>query len=97
MALTDKKNRYIERVELLRDRLSEKYELFVVNGKKCFHSEKDNYFWPFLFVEWGAVAVEYAQGIEEARLNRFEDGDLFYLDEMDDDALFASVLQEIEQ
>lgn len=97
MTSTDKSSGYIERVDSLRNRLAEKYELCEVKGKKCFHSESDNYFWPFLFVEWGAVAVEYAHGIREALQNRFEDGDLFWLDEMDDDALLAAVLQEIEQ
>lgn len=97
MASTDKSSKYIERVESLRNELSEKYELCEVDGKKCFRSEKDKYFWPFLFVEWGAVGIEYAQGIREAMLNRFEDGDLYYLDEMDDEALLSAVLQEIEQ
>ena len=97
MASADKSSGYIERVESLRNRLAEKYELCEVKGKKCFRSDADNYFWPFLFVEWGAVAVEHARGIRDALLSRFEDGDLFYLDEMDDDALLAAVLQEIEQ
>lgn len=47
--------------------------------------------------DWEAIGVEYAHGKLDAELYRYEDGDLFYLDDYDSiDALTKDVLQEIE-
>ena len=42
-----------------------------------------------------AIVVEYAANCAEAALNRYEDGDRFYLNEMDDEILIRCILQEI--
>ena len=42
-----------------------------------------------------ALVVEYADNIDEAKINRFEDGDLFYIDEYDEGNMLKSILNEI--
>ena len=43
-----------------------------------------------------AVVVEYADSTVEASVNRFEDGDLFFLDELPAEEMLAAILAEIE-
>ena len=42
-----------------------------------------------------ALVVEFAENLREAIVGRFEDGDLFYLDEMDEQTMFCAMLAEI--
>ncbi|MGN0409296.1 MAG: hypothetical protein ACI4E3_02690 [Candidatus Fimousia sp.] len=46
---------------------------------------------------FGAIVIEYAETIEEAEKNMFEDGDLFYLDELDENQMFEQMIREIEE
>lgn len=97
MTSMDKKKRIEERLEFVSNGLASKFEIVEVKGERYFHSKDNVFFKPFSVSGWDAIGIEYAHGIRDAVLNRFEDGDLFYLDEMDDEALLAAVLQEIKQ
>ena len=49
-------------------------------------------------ISFGALVVEYADNIDEAEKNRFEDGELFYLSDYQDvDELASDILKEIEK
>ena len=46
---------------------------------------------------YNALVIEYAESEAEVKLNRFEDGDLFFLDEMDSETMHRNMIQEILQ
>ena len=59
---------------------------------------KDGYLFALEYLlAYGAIVIEYAENEWEAKLNRSENGDLFYLEEMDEETMFQAMLQEIEQ
>ena len=41
-----------------------------------------------------SIVVEYADNMDEAKINRFEVGDLFYVDEYDESGMLDSILNE---
>lgn len=86
-----------ERMSRLEQRMQEKYELvFEVLGKKCYKAH-DNEFFMLTRMAWAnAIVVEHAETEDEARKNMFEDGDLFYMDELSEDEMFNAMIKEIE-
>ncbi len=66
-----------------------------VNGTKCYKNKQSCLFLIDAFNSENALVIEYADNEDEAKLNRFEDGDLFYLDELDENEMFARMLNEI--
>ena len=87
----------LQRLEELHIRLCEKYDTVTVGGRDCFLQGDNHYFRLNGIVPFGAVVLEHADGIEEAEVNRFEDGDLFYLDELSTDEMFECLVAEIEE
>lgn len=47
-------------------------------------------------VPFEAIVIEHAENIEEAKKYMFEDGDLFYMDEFDEEQMFNEMIKEIE-
>ena len=48
--------------------------------------------------KFNAIVVEYADSIELAKKDIFgEDGDLFYMDELDEKEMYSAIIQEIEE
>lgn len=70
---------------------------FLVGGKKCFKHGEEHYFM-ITGLEWEepAVVVEHADTLSDAKKNFFEDGDLFYIDEMSEDEIFDAIVNEVE-
>ena len=69
------------------------------DGHICFQTEKGHYFlltalFPKDFD--GFIVIEHADSLEEVKLNRFEDGDAFYMDDMTEDEMFDAMVREIE-
>ena len=85
------------RAAALEKRFSERYETHLIENRQCFLRPDGMLFALDYLGPYGALVIEYAESIEEAKLNRFEDGDLFYLEEMDEDTMFRAMIQEIEQ
>lgn len=98
MNQTDRKNRpdQLNTLNRIIDRLREHYSMQTVGKRECFRTAKGVYFKPFALFTWNALAIEYAENKTEAEEGRFEDGDLFYLDEMAEDEIFSAMLKEIE-
>lgn len=82
-------------LEKLENRLSAEYEQIEVTGEKCFLLSSGTVAHLIAFMEWRAVAVEYAESIEAAQKNMFEDGDLWPIDEMTEDEIYESIIEEI--
>lgn len=90
-----------ERIEALEGRLGGKYERASdVRGQACFLAPDEHYIMitGLCFPEGtgGAIVIEHAHGIEEYTVGRFEDGDLFFMDDMTEDEMFEAMVREIE-
>lgn len=95
--MTSKEKR-LERIEHLEGKLSELYQCeligeikwFVRAGGTVFHIES-------LGEEYNALVLEYADTMDAARKNTVgEDGDLFYMDELDESEMLEAMIREIE-
>ena len=80
----------------LKMRFADLYIKITVGDRTCFKLEDGRIISLGCLASYGAFVIEYADDSEEAALNRFEDGDLFYLDDMDLDEMFAAMRREIE-
>ncbi len=85
----------IQRIEAINKRLAERYPQAVVGGSVCF-VKGARFFRLDEIGAFDAILVEYAVGIEAAENNVFEDGDLFYMDELSEEEMFTAILSEIE-
>ena len=94
MNSTVQKNSIKNRLEQL---LSDQFEMLSLNGAQCFQKKDGTVFMISAFPDEDAIVVEYADSFSDAKLNRFEDGDRFYLGEISIEALFQQVLREINQ
>ena len=84
-----------ELLKKLESRLSNEFEQIDVNGLICFLLPSGVVANLVDFAEYKAVAVEYADDITKAKKNLFEDGDLFYVEEMTEEEIFAALLEEM--
>lgn len=98
MISKEKKRKIEERKIWLEQRLETQYETaFEIAGGKCFKSE-GNTFFLITPLSWAdAIVVEYALSEEEASKNLFEDGDLFYMDELNREEMLKKILMEINE
>lgn len=85
------------RIEFIEKSLKDKYEVLEVNGMNCFkHSNGTIFHVDELGGNYDALVIEYADNLEEAKKNQFEDGDLFYMDELDKEEMLNQIIAEIE-
>lgn len=80
---------------LLEDRLSNEFERIEVNGLNCFRLQSGEVVNLIVFNDRKAIAAQYAENIDAAKCNLFEDGELWYTDEMTEDEIFDSLLMEM--
>ena len=66
-----------------------------LNGAFCFPDTDGGFYRISAFPGGEALVLEFAENMDEARINRFEDGDLFRMNEMDEDTMFQAILEEI--
>lgn len=98
-----KKNELFSLRDRIEERIAERYEkaFLVYDGKQCYKSTGEHYFLitALCWLKDGifAIVVEHAEGKEEAQIPRFEDGDLFYIDEMSENEIFDAIINEIEE
>lgn len=85
-----------EKKHRLLQRLTDYYTPLDIHGMDCFKTATGAVFTVDILKEKKAVVIGYADNLQEAECNRFEDGDLFYLDEMNEDVMFTAIIQEIE-
>lgn len=92
--MTTKEMKLME--DMLRMRFAERYSEITIGKKTCFKLEDGRIISLGCLTSYGAFVIEYADNVDEAVLNRFEDGDLFYLGDMGGDEMFAAMRREIE-
>lgn len=97
MNLTEVKKMIDEQIKILEKSMQERYEfVFEVLGQKCFKARDDEFFKITRLAWANAIVVEHAFSEEEARKNMFEDDDLFYVDELDENEILNAMILEIE-
>lgn len=94
MAETEQLNNDLAgRLAFLNAALARKYARY--DGER-FLTEDGRVFFLTGLRSFQAIVVEYAASLAEASVNRFEDGDLFFLDELPAEAMLSAILTEIE-
>ena len=85
------------RIDAAESFLSNRFSEIFVGTRKCFHLDDGRVVAVDHMGAYNALVLEYAQDLSAARLNQFEDGDLFYMDELDEKAMLDNMLSEIQQ
>ncbi len=85
-----------ERKQSLEEKFSKRFERQIIQGRECFRTSDETIFVLSKFPGKDALVIEYAENNNEALLNRFEDGNQFYMEDMDEETMFQSMLREIE-
>ena len=94
MELRKEKENRINRLEML---FAERYKQLNIHDMLCFRKKDGTIFHIVNFPESGAILIEYAESYDEAMIFRFEDGDRFYVQDMDEETMFQAMIDEIEQ
>lgn len=99
MISTEKKKKINERCKALEKEFETRYKKETeVRGKKCFIVREDEFF-IVSGLNWAnAIVLEHAfsKTKTEVKKNRFEDGKLFYMEEMSEKEMFEKMIEEIE-
>ena len=72
----------------MESRLRKRYKTLTINNKNCFLTEDGTIIHLTGLKSFNAIVIEYASS---------EDGDLFYLKELDEEQMFQAMIQEIEE
>lgn len=91
------KAQIVTRINSLEKRLQSIYEMRQINERLCFVRPDGSFFTLDSVLAFRSVVIEYADNESEARLNRFEDGDLFSIEELNENAMFQAILHEVGQ
>lgn len=97
MTQTEMKSKLLERSKALEGRFEIQFGKQIINEHVCFSRPDGVIFSIGTLLSFGALVVEYADSEVEAKRNRFDDGDLFYLEEMDEETMYQGMIQEISQ
>ena len=97
IVMTSTEKKLVEdRLKKISERLAAQYREVLIVGHKFFAATDDSLFRVSVFPGEMALVIEYADSAEEAKENALEDGDRFYLDEMDFETMVRSMAAEIE-
>ena len=86
-------------LDRLEDRFLLIYDKIIINDKMCFLLPSGSVVHLVCFPEdgWRCILAEFADSIEEAEKNLFEDGDLLFINDFTEEELYQSLLKEIEE
>lgn len=91
--MTSKEMKSIKKI--IDSKFAEKLKKILIEDQEYFALDDGIVICVALIVSYEAVLIEYADSIEAARKNCFEDGDLFYLDAADADTIYQAMLREM--
>lgn len=86
-----------KRIANLEKELKKIYKAVDVNSENCFEKKTGEIFHVFGIKEFNALGIEYAENMNEAKKNLYEDGDLFYIDDMNEAEMLEAMIREIEE
>ncbi|MCF2554185.1 MAG: hypothetical protein PUB13_00275 [Lachnospiraceae bacterium] len=84
-----------DRKKLLEQWFAKDFESVTINKEKCFRMPTGGIFVVSKILSFNALVIEYAENINAAINNDFEDGNLFYMVEYDEKDMYTKMLQEI--
>lgn len=88
----------LKRINDISERLKKKYKSVEINGTIVFLLEDGTVFRLDSIGKFNAIVIEYADDIESAKKGIFgEDGDLFYMDELNEEQMFGKIIEEISE
>ena len=97
MISTEKKKKINERCKALEKEFERRYKKETeVRGKKRFAVREDEFFIVSGLSWANAIVLEHAFSKTEVEKNMFEDGKLFYMEEMNEKEMFEKMIEEIE-
>lgn len=99
--MTDMEKNFGERIADLGERFKQRYAVpFTVRDGKPWFQPRGNYFFLVTSLKFPngdeAIVLESVDTLETAKRDIFEDGDLYYMDEMNEEEMFQAMLKEIE-
>ena len=94
MSWMEERNRIFSSIKT---KLSGQYEQEDINGNICFKNKNGMYFRLFEFPGENALCIEYAENKKDAASNMFEDGDRYYIDELNEYQMYEAMIKEIEE
>lgn len=96
MDLTEKKSD-LNTLALITEKLSQKYDERIVGQYRCYVNKKSVLFHAFCLQNGHAFGIEYADTVDEAKQEKFEDGDIFYLADYNTiEEMFLAMCREID-
>ena len=94
--MTEKAMR-LKRIDDINERLKKKYKNIEINGTTTYLLEEGTVFRLDSIGEFNAIVIEYADDIESAKKGIFgEDGELFYMNDMNEEEMYEAIVEEIE-
>ena len=97
MTLTEWKSKIKKRAEVMEERFSSRYKTVLVDGRPFFLGPDGSTLFVLNYmISYGALVIAYAESVEDAEAYRMEDGDLFYVEDLDEESMFQLMIQEIE-
>ena len=97
MISMEQKKQRDDRLTYLLENLRKQFQSVKVNGKDLLQTDNGTVFTLTAFPGDNALVIEYAENIFEAELNRFEDGERFYLEDYKDaERMLDDMLKEVQ-
>lgn len=94
--MTEKEMR-LKRIDDINEKLKKKYKYIEITGTLLFVLETGIVFRIDSIGKFNAIVIEYADDIESAKKGIFgEDGELFYMNDMNEDEMYEAMVEEIE-
>lgn len=97
MISMEQKKQRDDRLAYLLENLRKQFQSVKINGKDLLQTDNGTVFALTAFPGEAALVIEYAESIFEAELNRFEDGERFYLEDYQDaEKMLDDMLKEVQ-
>ncbi len=94
--MTEKEMR-LKRIEKINKKLKTLYKYIEINGTTAYVLEDGTVIRLDSIGKFNAIVIEYADDIESAKKELFgEDGELYYMDELDEEHMVSKIVEEIE-
>lgn len=94
--MTEKEMR-LKRIDDINEKLKKKYKHIEITGTLLFILETGIVFRIDSIGKFNAIVIEYADDIKSAKKGIFgEDGELFYMSDMNEDEMYEAMIEEIE-
>lgn len=95
MTQKETKSRTKQRLAAIEAKFANVYETVSIGKRTCFQIPDGRLIALACLGAYRALVIEYAKDYEEAGSNQFEDGDLFFVEDLDEETMFQNMLQEI--